>query len=180
MSATNGCRTLLNLRGCGFLFATDHATMPVKRDFAAEDFPTPQFDPAPKSNTIQALPKRFNTTIRALAQTIRHHNSSPAKTIRRHIRALPKTPRRRHSTPVIPNGVSRRLFFAFTSCERVGSRREESLFDLSAERRFCSYHRNGQTSPPNCPQQPLMLKFKNMSDSPKPTPSSPHSIRARA
>jgi len=29
---------------------------------------------------------------------------------------------------VIPNGAGRRLFCAFTSCERVGLRREESLF----------------------------------------------------
>jgi dipeptidyl aminopeptidase/acylaminoacyl peptidase len=44
--------------------------------------------------------------------------------------AAPQSPQRSQNT-VIPNEASRRLFFAFTSCERVGSRREESLFDLS-------------------------------------------------
>jgi hypothetical protein len=39
-----------------------------------------------------------------------------------------------HPSPVIPSEASRRFFPAFASCERVGLRREESLFDLSVER----------------------------------------------
>jgi hypothetical protein len=34
---------------------------------------------------------------------------------------------------VIPNEASRRIFFRVRSCERVGLRREESLFDV-----YCS------------------------------------------
>jgi tyrosine decarboxylase/aspartate 1-decarboxylase len=44
--------------------------------------------------------------------------------------------------PVIPNGTSRRLFLAFTSCERVGLRREESLFDLNDEQLFVNFNYN--------------------------------------
>lgn len=36
-----------------------------------------------------------------------------------------------HRKTVIPSEASRRLFFRVRSCERVGLRREESLFDLS-------------------------------------------------
>ncbi len=41
------------------------------------------------------------------------------------------TPVPNHKT-VIPNEASRRLFFRVRSCERVGLRREESLFDVPA------------------------------------------------
>ena len=40
----------------------------------------------------------------------------------------------RHYKTVIPSEASRRLFFRVRSCERVGLRREESLFDVPAYR----------------------------------------------
>jgi hypothetical protein len=59
-----------------------------------------------------------------------------------------------YQKPVIPSGVSRRLFFAFASCERVGSRREESLFDFSDEASFFVTALDSNTKPIPQPQIP--------------------------